>query len=438
MTNNKNAYPRISIIVPSYNQGHFLRETLQSLIDQDYPDLQVIIQDGLSKDDSIEVAGEFVSAYPGVFSLFSEKDDGQADAINKGFARANGTILGFLNSDDTLYPDTLHTVAREIDPAKGRHIVMGRCMFTGENSRYVGVEHPAEYFSHFEHLAIWKRGFNTIPQPSVFWHHSVTDRVGLLDPAEHHALDYDLFSRMSRHYRFHRIDQLFSTYRMHDESKSSQRTEKEVLDLTIGVSRKHWGPVFSPLRWRLAASHAAYTHQFHDNARHHARKAEKAFHERAIFPAIRHVASTFVYSPRMAWDRLVMGFARSRKYKVLEKFVERDDRFFGRHADGWVGPQFRSTSRVPGDASTLLVVAEFSPQPGMATLEVTFGSSSGGEEMHRFDEPETHIFRCDVTGMRGQDVTFEILSSDFFIPSEVTEYSDDRELSLRITDVSYE
>ena len=430
-------YPRISIVVPSYNQGHFLRETLQSLVDQDYPNLQVVIQDGLSKDNSVEVAREFVSAHPDVFSLFSEKDEGQADAINRGFARVDGTILGFLNSDDTLYPGTLHTVAREIDPTKNRCVVMGRCMFTGENSRYVGVEHPAEYVSHFEHLAIWKRGFNTIPQPSVFWHRSVTDQVGLLDPTEHHALDYDLFSRMSRYHHFHKIDQLFSTYRMHDESKSSQRTEKEVLDLTIGVSRKHWGQIYSPLRWRLAASHAAYAHQFHDNARHHARKAEKAFHERALFPAISHTARAFMYSPRMAWDRLILGFARSRKYRFLEKFVERDDRFFGRHADGWIGPHFRSTSRVPGDASDLLVVAEFSPQPGMASLEATFSASNGWTETHRFDGAGPHGFNCDVSGLRGQDVTFEIVSSDFFVPSEVTEFADDRELSLRIVDVSY-
>ncbi len=238
--------PSISIVVPSFNQAQYLGETLQSLVDQEYPKLDVIIQEGGSNDGSIAVAEDFVRRYPTIFRLIVEKDSGQADALNRGFARANGEILGFLNSDDTLFPRILHRVAAEIDPDRDRFIVMGRCMFTGEGSRYVGIEHPAEYGSHFEQLAIWKRGFNTIPQPSVFWHRAVWERCGGLDVNEHHALDYDLFCRFSEHYRFHRVDELWSTYRMHDSSKSAQRTEAEVLNLSIKVSRKHWGSWLSP------------------------------------------------------------------------------------------------------------------------------------------------------------------------------------------------
>ena len=275
----------ISIVVPSFNQGQYLGETLQSLVAQEYPALQVIIQDGESTDDSVAIAKSYVVRHPEIFTLFVEKDAGQADALNRGFARVTGTILGFLNSDDTLYPRILHRVAAELDPSRGRYVVMGRSLFTGMNSRYVGVEHPAEYISHFEHLAIWKRGFNTIPQPSVFWHKAVTERVGWLDVDEHHALDYDLFCKFSRHYQFHRVDELFSNYRMHDESKSAQRTEAEVLALSIGVSRKHWGSWYSPLRWRLEFSYWVYSQHFHDHARHHARRAEDAFRQRRLAAA---------------------------------------------------------------------------------------------------------------------------------------------------------
>ena len=160
--------PKISIVVPSYNQAQYLAETLQSLVDQEYPALEVIIQEGVSNDDSVAIAEDFVRRYPSIFRLFVEKDSGQADALNRGFARASGEILAFLNSDDTYLPGILHRVAAEIDLARGRYVVMGRCLFTGEGSRYSGVEHPAEYQSHFEHLAIWKRGYNTVPQPSVF------------------------------------------------------------------------------------------------------------------------------------------------------------------------------------------------------------------------------------------------------------------------------
>ena len=268
--------PSISIVVPSLNQAKYIGETLQSLVAQEYPNLQVIIQDGGSSDGSVSIAQDFVSRFPEIFQLFIEKDSGQADAINRGFARSTGEILAFLNSDDTYYPRILHRVAVEINPEDNRFIVMGRCLFTGEFSRYVGVEHPAEYLSHFEHLAIWKRGFNTIPQPSVFWHRKVMERCGSLDVKEHHALDYDLFCRFSEHFRIHRVDDLWSTFRMHDNSKSAQITESEVLDISIRISRKYWGSWLSPLRWRCEASYWFYSRRYHQQACHHAWRAEKA------------------------------------------------------------------------------------------------------------------------------------------------------------------
>ncbi len=210
------SFPLISIVTPSFNQGSYLAETLQSLLDQEYPRLEVIIQDGGSTDGAVAVAEEFVRRHPGIFRLYVEKDAGQADALNRGFARVTGEIHGFLNSDDTLYPGCLRSVARKIDPARGRWVVFGRCLFTGEGSRYVGVEHPAvEYRSHFEQLAIWKRGYNTLPQPSVFWHRRVWERCGGFKVTEHHVLDYDLFCRFSARYRFYRVDELWSTYRIH-------------------------------------------------------------------------------------------------------------------------------------------------------------------------------------------------------------------------------
>src|ERR1700730_1772793 len=271
--------PLISIVTPSFNQGQYLAETLQSLVDQKYPNLEVIIQDGGSSDDSIRIAEHYVSQYPSIFRCFVEKDNGQAHALNLGFAKTRGEILGVLNSDDTLYPGCLNSVAREISPARGRLVVFGRSLFTGEDSPYVGVEHPAEFESHFDHLAIWKRGFNTIPQPSTFWHRRVWETCGGFDETEGHVLDYDLFCRFSRHFYFHKVDELWSTYRMHAVSKSARRTEAEVLAMSVAVSRRNWPPAWHPLRWRLALSHWFHEHHAYERARHHARRAEHAFAE---------------------------------------------------------------------------------------------------------------------------------------------------------------
>ena len=311
--------PQISIVVPSMNQARYLGEALQSLLDQEYERLEVIIQDGGSTDGSVEIAQEYVRKRPQTFSLFVEEDAGQADALNRGFARSRGEILGFLNSDDALMPGALRRVAEEIDVPRGRSIVMGRCIFGGEGTRYVGLEHPAHFESHFDQLAIWKRGYNTIPQPSTFWHRSVWERCGGLDAAERHVLDYELFCRFSRHFFFHRVDELWSMYRMHPDSKTASSTEAEVLAWSIAASRKHWGPWYAPLRWRCELSYRLYSMQLHERARHHARRAEQAFSEGRRLDWLGEVLSTFRYSPRMAWNRLVLGWFVARKSALIQK-----------------------------------------------------------------------------------------------------------------------
>jgi hypothetical protein len=196
---------------------------------------------------------------------------------------------------------------------------MGRCLFVGEGTRYVGAEHPAEFVSHFEQLAIWKRGFNTIPQPSTFWHRSVWERCGRFDAAEHHVLDYDLFCRFSKHYRFHRIDEIWSLYRIHEGSKSASRSEAEVLEDAIRASRKYWGSWLSPLRWRCELSYRAWRAQRHEHARHHARRAEVAFGSGQYFAALLEFMHTVRFSPKMAWNRLFLGWIAARKARLIQK-----------------------------------------------------------------------------------------------------------------------
>src|SRR5215470_13672007 len=106
------SWPRITIAVPSYNQGAFIRETLDSLVAQEYPNLEVIVQDGGSTDGAVEIAREFAARYPDVFQVDVRPDRGHAHAVNMAFARSTGEILGYLNTDDTLYPGCLARVAR--------------------------------------------------------------------------------------------------------------------------------------------------------------------------------------------------------------------------------------------------------------------------------------------------------------------------------------
>ena len=440
--------PLISIVVPSYNQGHFLGETLQSLVDQDYPRLEVIVQDGASTDHSVAVAEDFARRHPGVFQVYSEKDRGHAQALNRGFAKTHGEILGFLNSDDTLYPGVLRRVAREIDPARGRYIVFGRSLFTGEGSPYVGVEHPAEFISTFDQLAIWKRGFNTIPQPSTFWHRRVYERCGDFDETRNQGLDYLQFCNFSRHFFFHKVDELWSTYRMHAASISANKTEAEWLDISIGHSRRHWGPWWSPLRWRLALSCWFHNRHLHERARHHARRAESAFAEKRRLAALGEFLRTLALSPSMAWHRLLQPLLAGRGLHLAERWLFQPGGgaeaggFTGRHGDGWIGPLYEQTFVAPADARRFVAAIQHIPQAGGSRhqrieSELFLDGRSQGKVV--CTEAGRYELAADLRRHAGKTCHVTLRTHPFFIPCFVGDATtDSRKLCAQLLETHVE
>ncbi len=388
--------PRISIAVPSYNQGAYIRETLQSLVDQRYPNLEVIIQDAGSTDGAIEIAQEFVERSPGVFRLHVEKDTGHANALNLAFRRSTGDILGYLNTDDTLYPGCLERVAREIDPGRGRSIVFGRCLFTGAGSPYVGHEHPAEYRGHFDLLAVWKRGHNAIPQPSTFWHRTVYETCGEFDEAHNHGLDYLQWCRFSSRFAFHRVDALWSTYRMHPVSVTANKTEQEWLDIMMRYSRMHWGPWWSPLRWRCELSS-----RFHDRKR------------RAV------------YRVRRGLARLVPSIARPAAPDGAA--------FTGRYADRWIGPVYRSDVLVPEDARRLIVTLEHRPHGHHRTVSPALCLNGAVVDRRRGESGQLSL-AGDISAYRGTSCTVEVRTPEFFVPRFEGGSPDDRALSVLLVE----
>lgn len=436
--------PLISIVTPSFNQGEFLRETLQSLVAQDYPRLEVIIQDGGSTDNSLPVAREFAAKFPEMFQVHAEPDHGQAHAINLGLRKARGQILGFLNSDDTLLPGCLASVAREVNLEQGRFVVFGRCLFTGEGMPYVGVEHPAEFRGHFEQLAIWKRGFNTLPQPSVFWHRRVWEECGGLDESESHVLDYDLFCRYSRRFRFHKVDELWSTYRLHAASKSAQRTEAEVLALSVAVSRRHWPAWWHPRRWRLAWSHWLHDRHAHERARHHARRAEQAFAANQLGLATLECVRTLALSPRMAWHRLLQPLLAGRGLHWLEKLFLRPEgkpeEFTGRYPDGWIGPVYLRTLIVPGDAECLRLKMQHNPQTDGAHAEIRVEARVDDQVVLTRDvsQPGPFDLEIDLQPCRNRACRLELRTRPHFIPSTFHGTEDHRRLTALLFDVAIE
>ena len=209
---------KTAIVIPSLNQGKFLEETIQSVLNQDYPELEIFIIDGGSKDNSVEVIKKYESRITG---WVSEKDSGQSEAINKGFERCTGEIVTWLCSDDLYTPGTLkmvNEVFNSLPPTVG--VIHGNSEIFQGNS-VINYDKGYGNWNLERQLA----GM-TFPQPSAFFRKSVLDKVGLLDERYHFGMDYDLFARMRMISSFHYVDFFFSRYRLHNESKSTIATAK--------------------------------------------------------------------------------------------------------------------------------------------------------------------------------------------------------------------
>ena len=208
--------PRISIITPSFNQGHFLEETILSVLGQNYFNLEYLIMDGGSTDNSLDIIKKYESR---VAYWVSKKDDGQAAAINSGFEKATGEILLWLNSDDMLMPNVLGYIA---DMVKD----FGDCLFFGDCLHFRKQPGgPLDAWGSELSNAVEKidlATFDYIVQPSSWWTRSVWEKVGPLDEKMHYGFDWEWFLRCRDNgIEFKYADKCLSLYRYHSEHKSA-------------------------------------------------------------------------------------------------------------------------------------------------------------------------------------------------------------------------
>lgn len=180
--------PLVSIVTPSYNQGRFLKRTIESVLRQTYPRIEYFVMDGGSTDESVDI----LKSYGDRFYWVSEPDSGQTNAINKGMVMANGEILAYLNSDDVLLPDAVERAVTFFREHPDCDMVYGNADYIDEDDAIIGAYRTAEYST--ERLM----EDCMVCQPAAFWRQRVVDRIGLFDERLNLTMDYDYWLRIAK------------------------------------------------------------------------------------------------------------------------------------------------------------------------------------------------------------------------------------------------
>jgi glycosyltransferase involved in cell wall biosynthesis len=224
--------PRISVITPSFNQAAFIEQTITSVLQQNYPNLEYIIIDGGSTDGSVDIIKKYDS---GIAYWVSERDRGQAHAINKGLARATGDIIAYLNSDDYYLDGALARVAEDFNRDPDADLLHGRCRIVDQSG--VNLDEQVGSITRYDEiLDLWDVWWNRrhFVQPEVFWTKRISDSIGPFREDLFWVMDYDYWLRiLAAGGRVGFIDAELAAFRLQPNQKSTQpeRTAEELLQV---------------------------------------------------------------------------------------------------------------------------------------------------------------------------------------------------------------
>ncbi len=236
-------WPRISIVTPSYNQGQFIEETIRSVLLQGYPNLEYIIMDGGSTDNSVEIIKKYE---PWLAYWVSEKDRGQSHAINKGFEKSTGEIMAWINSDDFYFPECLHKVALAFFSHPYAGFVVGGIAPADESSCLGKVQVPKLPAGAPVDLTLLDPDSWHLPQASAFFSRKLLSEIGAWVREDlHYTMDRELFYRAAYKSNLIILEQALATFRHHPQSKTTayilsafEETRKSFAYCNIGVDKQ--------------------------------------------------------------------------------------------------------------------------------------------------------------------------------------------------------
>ena len=337
--------PAVTIVTPSFNQGEFIRATIESVLAQTHPSLEYIVMDGGSTDQTRAIVAEYASR----LTWISEKDRGQAHAINKGFSMAKAGIVAWLNSDDILLP---HAVSRAVEAFRNTpHVgaIYGEGYLIDREGR-VTRRFPAT-----EPFNLWKLAYlsDYILQQSTFFRHAAVQDVGWLDESLHYALDWDLLIRLGQKFGLCYVPEYWGMLREYPETKTSSGGRRRVIEIRQ-VLRRHTGLDHAPGYWIYAM-----------DAAHRQSNAFLTSHAPRPLRSVARLAHALIHLPGALAIRHVLRHAQ------------------GLYPDGWASNRMKWM--LPAGAGTVVIRGTLPNRPSLRGMVLTAGW--GGHVFGRWHLP---------------------------------------------------
>lgn len=315
--------PLVTIVTPSYNQGRFIRQTIESVLNQDYPHIEYIVMDGGSTDETATIAGDYSSR----LTFISERDRGQSHAINKGFQMGRGSIVAWINSDDVLLPGAVATAVDHLQQNEGVGAVYGEGFLMDEHGNFKAR------FPYTRPFDLWRLTHvsDYILQQSVFFRRDAVKEVGWVRENLHYTMDWDLLIRIGKRYGLRRIPHYLGAIREYGDTKTASGGKLRVREIR-DILREHTGMRVPP-GWILYGLDT-YANML-------CRKIDSGMPE-----SFRRLSEFLQMS--------VMNLCAT----IISKTVWKGQ---GWYSDGWVGPSMEYW--LPHGAGHLLIEGELPPSP---------------------------------------------------------------------------
>lgn len=299
-----NQPPLVSIVTPSYNKGEFIEETISSVLGQTYQNIEYIIVDACSTDQTLDI----VKKYESKLQWISEPDRGQSDAINKGWKRSHGDIIAFINADDTYFPDAVEAAVSRFAEDPDVAMVYGIGVLVDERGNEIRCLNPGAF--DLTKMILTK---NDILQPTVFLRRSVLESVGYLDLGLHLAMDLDFWIRVGLNHTVAYIPRKLACAKVYPDAKSVANLHKCVYEFEYILDKLFSSPKLTK-NIRNLEPHA-YNYIY-------IKGGLDCIHRMMIWRGLHLLGKGFVAAPRESIQnacRLVSGYINSRQHRSHPK-----------------------------------------------------------------------------------------------------------------------